>query len=855
MKKSYLLLLAIFITSSIYGQAQSQIDVYVDNKGVMRWKGSNEEVALFGVNYTTPFAYSYRAHKKLGISHKDAIDLDIAQMVRLGFNAFRVHVWDREISDRDGDLLKNEHLDLLDYLISELAKRNIKTIITPIAWWGTGWPEPDKEAPGFSQLFPKLQLVTNHEARKSQRNYLTQFIEHVNPYTNNSYKNEPSIIALEIINEPFHPENKDEVTGYVNEMVKVLRDNGYTKPIFYNISENWNDDQAQAVVDADIQGITFQWYPTGLVHNKTLAGNYLLNVNKYDIPSKNVKGFDTKAKMIYEFDAADIASTYMYPAMARSYREAGMQFATMFSYDPTQIAWSNTEYPTHFANLLYTPSKAIGLMIAAKIFELIPREKSFGNFPANNGFGDFRISHDENLSELNNDQYLIYSNSTNSLPKNFKNIKQIAGVGSSSIVKYEGTGAYFLDKLNEGVWRLEVNPDVLWLRDPFEQTSLDREVARLFWNNRKINISLPELGNDFTAYSLSENLRKMETSNNSFLVGPGIYLLANKSIEQALINEYSKPVDFLSKLYTPTIEQSKIYAVNKSNGYMINSEPVKFEFEIASESKIKNANLYVKKSGWRGFAKYALINKSGFKYSLVDSLKTLEAGYWEYCVLVETDSGIYTLPEKIKKSPDDWDFGSAQLWNVRIIPGGTPVTLFSVKRDKKDFVLLPFSKTMRYNLNYSIGNQSEEETISLNIKYDEKNEIPFALQHSVHNLMTEIEKISGKYSKINVKAKALKPEGANIRLVMLTKDGKSFSHNLKLTNVWEEIELPLEKFTKGKALIMPFSYPKFLPKYWNGINEENEKVDLKNLNFIQIICDDSGKKLETGFEIESIVLN
>ncbi|MDP3444493.1 MAG: cellulase family glycosylhydrolase, partial [Ignavibacteria bacterium] len=405
MKNRKYLLFIFFLTTLTFSQNKNMPDVYVDNSGIMRWEESKNEVSLFGVNYTTPFAYSYRAHKKLGLSLKDAIDLDIAQMVRLGFNAFRVHVWDREISDQDGNLLLNEHLDLFDYLISELAKRNIKTIITPIAWWGTGWPEPDTDAPGFSQSFPKLQLVTNHEARKAQRNYLKQFIEHVNPYTNNSYKNEPSIIALEIINEPFHPESKSEVTGYVNEMVKVIRDNGYAKPIFYNISENWNDDQAQAVVDADIQGITFQWYPTGLVHNKTLEGNYLLNVNKYDIPTKNVKGFETKAKMIYEFDAADIASTYIYPAMARSYREAGMQFATMFSYDPTQIAWSNTEYPTHYANLLYTPSKAIGLMLASKIFELIPRNKSFGNYPANNSFGDFRISHEENLSELNSDQY------------------------------------------------------------------------------------------------------------------------------------------------------------------------------------------------------------------------------------------------------------------------------------------------------------------------------------------------------------------------------------------------------------------------------------------------------------------
>jgi beta-glucosidase/6-phospho-beta-glucosidase/beta-galactosidase len=69
------------------------------------------------------------------------------QFVRLGFDAFRVHVWDREISDKEGKLLDNEHLDLFDYLLSKLEENNITIIITPIAWWGNGWPEPDTKVP------------------------------------------------------------------------------------------------------------------------------------------------------------------------------------------------------------------------------------------------------------------------------------------------------------------------------------------------------------------------------------------------------------------------------------------------------------------------------------------------------------------------------------------------------------------------------------------------------------------------------------------------------------------------------------------------------------------------------------
>ncbi|MDP1993644.1 MAG: hypothetical protein Q8K40_00205, partial [Ignavibacteria bacterium] len=478
-------------------------NVFVDSSGIMRWENSNEEVKLFGVNYTTPFAYSHRAQKKMGLNLKQAIDLDVAQMVRLGFDAFRVHVWDKEITDSAGNIVANEHLDLLDYLLWKLESNGIKTILTPIAWWGNGWPEQDGVTKGFAQPYSKLQLITDEHARTAQRNYLKQFVKHRNPYTKTTYGDDPSIIAMEIINEPSHPNDGKIVTDYINEMVDALRGSGYSKPIFYNISQNWNDVQAQAVCDAKIQGVSFQWYPTDLVHNKMLKGNYLPNVDHYKIPSENLIGYKNKAKMVYEFEAADIGGSYMYPAMVRSFREAGMQFATMFSYEPSQIAWSNTEYPTHFMNLLYTPSKAISLMIAGYAFHELPLKKSYGEYPENSQFENFRVSYDDDLSVANSDSCFYYSNSTTDIPREVKSLKHIAGCGNSEIVKYDGTGAYFLEKLEEGIWKLEVYPDALWLCDPFEPTSLSRQVARLYWNKRNMSVKLDDLTNKYFVNSLN----------------------------------------------------------------------------------------------------------------------------------------------------------------------------------------------------------------------------------------------------------------------------------------------------------------------------------------------------------------
>src|SRR5580693_6305771 len=179
-------------------------EVYIDPHGVMRWTKTHAEAAFFGVNYTVPFAYSYRAHQSLHADPEEAIREDVYHMARLGLDAFRVHVWDTEISDSVGNLLENEHLRLFDFLLAELQKRGIRVIITPIAFWGNGYPQKDEMTPGFSRVYGKGRATTDEKAIQAQENYLHQLFRHVNPYTHLTYGDDPDIIAAELNNEPSH---------------------------------------------------------------------------------------------------------------------------------------------------------------------------------------------------------------------------------------------------------------------------------------------------------------------------------------------------------------------------------------------------------------------------------------------------------------------------------------------------------------------------------------------------------------------------------------------------------------------------------------------------------------------------
>jgi hypothetical protein len=90
----------------------------------------------------------------------------------------------RENSDLEGNLVENDHLDLMDYLIYKAGERGIYLLFTPITTYSSQWPDAMQDtvsARGFSIRFRKPELGTNPEAIRVQANYLRQILNHVNP--------------------------------------------------------------------------------------------------------------------------------------------------------------------------------------------------------------------------------------------------------------------------------------------------------------------------------------------------------------------------------------------------------------------------------------------------------------------------------------------------------------------------------------------------------------------------------------------------------------------------------------------------------------------------------------------------
>lgn len=828
-----------FIVLLVYPHLPAQDPTYrVDEQGRIVFTSDGSEVTGFGVNYTVPFAHAYRNAKKLGFDPRRVIDQDVYHFARLGFDLYRVHVWDVEISDTAGNLLENERLETLDYLLKQLSDRGIRYVLTPIAYWGNGWPEPDRELPGFSSVYGKGECLTNPDCIEAQENYLYQFMNHVNEYTGVAYKDDPNLIAVEISNEPHHKGEGSQVTAFVSRMVQAVKRSGCRKPVFYNTSHGVHF--AEDYFEGGIDGGTFQWYPTGLGYQRELPGNVLPNVDRYEIPFDSTFTARGGAKIVYEFDPADVMDAHVYPAMARSFRTAGIQLATHFSYDPTFLAPYNTEYNTHFMNLSYTPAKALALSICARIFKEVPRYASYGKYPENLSFGNIVLDDQSKVAVYNSEDTFIHTGDTDLTPWKSKKLRSIAGVGGSAIVDYAGSGAYFLDRVTKGIWRLEVMPDPVLIDNPFGRNSLKKQRAGIRWGTHPIEVRLGDLGEEFTveAISVGNPIQKQKAERGAFRVTPGTYLLTgsgrsfNGEIDQPFANHrlndfYAPPANLTS---TGLLHQSKFSAPTRKDRVITArvwgpEAPKSVELEAYLPG---NKRLLLEMKSQREFLYTATIPG--------DSLLT--EGPLNYFITIrDAQDKVRTFPGDVEGRPGEWDFDFGSHYRTQLFTPESPVLLFEAQRDY-DRLIRPWRRGVR--LRTDPRSQGGALEVNLNRLWRPDSENRFAtpiedytLRHPLPDFVESWKSLFSMDRTLVVDGHALNDTPCRVQIGLVMDNGLTYGKTLLLSPEDGIYRIPLIELVPVKTVLLPRPYPGFLPYYFES-GERQAAFDPQRVEAIQI---------------------
>jgi hypothetical protein len=135
---------------------------------------------------------------------KEEADRLAERLVRLGYNALRIHHYERDLTQgqRPTTTLNPQKLDQFDYLMAALIRRGLYLttdlfVSRPVAWRDLG---VDRDGQVPMDTF-KILVPVHAAAFENWKAFSRAFLDHVNPYTQRRYADEPALAWLAMINE------------------------------------------------------------------------------------------------------------------------------------------------------------------------------------------------------------------------------------------------------------------------------------------------------------------------------------------------------------------------------------------------------------------------------------------------------------------------------------------------------------------------------------------------------------------------------------------------------------------------------------------------------------------------------
>lgn len=167
---------------------------------------------------------------------KSKIDSTMSQMAQDGVTVLRTWGFSNESwhgFETSKGVYSEAQFMLFDYIMDSARRNGIKVIITLENYWEAyGGIDKKLQWQGLSSgnHTARAQYFSNANCRNQYKSYAEHFINRVNHYTGVAYKDDPTIFAWDLMNEPRYQdaavnENKTGITlrGWVDEMASYIK--------------------------------------------------------------------------------------------------------------------------------------------------------------------------------------------------------------------------------------------------------------------------------------------------------------------------------------------------------------------------------------------------------------------------------------------------------------------------------------------------------------------------------------------------------------------------------------------------------------------------------------------------------
>jgi hypothetical protein len=511
---------------------------------------------------------------------------------------------------------------------------------------------------------------------------------------------------------------------------------------------------------------------------------------------------------------------------------------------------------------VYTPRKAMSAVIAAEAMRRLPRLHSYGGYPENTHFGDFHVSYEKNLGELAADDAFLYAGSTETSPPHPERLRRIAGVGSSPMVRYGGTGSYFLDKIRDGLWRLEVYPDAEPVRDPYAAPNADVIVTRAIWRSAPLRVLLPDLGQTFTLRSVTPGAGAMRRATNGEVdVAPGVYVLsAAPNVDPKTLPASVGAVRF-DEFHAPPRDTAPVTVVNLTSATQSTSRPVEIVARIVDLAPPRDVRFVMRAVGSGFFRWWPMQMAEAYEYRATIPADSLTEGRYEYAIVVSTRDSVTTFPSRLRGRPGEWNFRGEEYWPLAVVSPATGLTLFEPLGDAPRLAFTRIGDAGRRGIFRTLtGRASGAPVFHLELPvFNGRGLRDYTASVLVTPRLTGREADLDKARGLRVRLRGLGPR-QQLHVTLVERDGTSWSTAITTDSSWHEQVIPLDSLAIARSVLLPQAFPGDW-NYWigpaTGRGAPNDHLQLARVERLQLSLRDEGQTLSPGsygVEIESILI-
>jgi hypothetical protein len=425
-------------------------------------------------------------------------------------------------------------------------------------------------------------------------------------------------------------------------------------------------------------------------------------------------------------------------------------------------------------------------------------------------------------------------------------------------VAYDGEGTYFLDKVRPGVWRLEVYPDAVPVRDPFEPPSPDKIVTRAIRRAWPMTLDLPDLGDTFTVQPVAAGNRRTERAvDGRIVVTPGVYVLsAGGPVDIASLPAYLGHVGF-AEYHAPPLDTLLASVTPLTPPAILAGRDAELRARVVDGTPSDSAVLFIRPAAAPFYRGYTMRPAGAYEYAATVPAAALREGPHDLVMTVFRGETGVTFPDGLRQKPTAWDYYGRASWTLDIVGPRTPLRLFDPASDAE---LLSFSRigdAGRLGLfHVGLSGVTGRPVFEVALPVDSSGWSPPDYTASLAiagRIRARQEAIAGADA-VRLRLRGLGPRQI-LHITLMEDDGTSWSAAVPVDSTWSEPSLPLAAFAAGGGVLLPQGFPGEW-NYWvgpaEGRGDQADRPRLEHLERLQLSLrrEDGGVIPPGGYGVE-----